>query len=192
MRRRAATSLFILCLLIGALSAPALAVENCESVFSDWVGSGKTIAAGGCYVDVTVINGSGIHAHVRSPEYPEDEVNIPAGNAYYYYNVLRVYVAAVNSTYNSALVEVARASASSAPTSGTRLYCYTPGQEALGGDVVSFPIVIQNNDRGDRTYKLSSFSDIGWKTWFKLDDKSIFMVTVPASGSKTVDLMVQT
>ena len=72
------------------------------------------------------------------------------------------------------------------------MHCDIPGQTALGGDVVSFPLVIQNNDQSDHTYELSSFSDVSWKTWFEYGGKGVYKISVPGKQSKTIDLKVQT
>ena len=67
----------------------------------------------------------------------------------------------------------------------------TPGQTALAGDSVSFPITITNNNDGDRTYTLTASGASGWGTSFELGSKSIYQVTVPKSQSQTVEFVVQ-
>ena len=75
---------------------------------------------------------------------------------------------------------------------GTSLTSQTPGQTALAGDSVSFPITITNNNDGDRTYTLSASGASGWGLSFDLGGKSIYQVTVPKSQSQTVNFVVQT
>ena len=186
--RKTIMALLAIFLLAGAVQAPAFS-ESYESVFSDWANDGKVVMANDCYVDLSISNGS-LEAHVSGPDHPAADVNIPAGQTYYYYNVLRIYVASVNDS--RAYVSVDKFVSSSGTSSGTHVSCDIPGQTALGGDVVSFPLVIQNNDQSDHTYTLSSSSDVSWKTWFQYGDKGVYKVAVPATQSKTVNLMVQT
>jgi uncharacterized membrane protein len=186
--RRTFPALLAIFLLSGALAAPAMA-ENYETVYSDWVSDGKIVQANGCFVDFSITNGS-LSAHVSGPDHPSDDVNIQAGQTYYYYNVLRIYVDSIDES--RAMVSIEKAVSASQPSAGTHVRCDVPGQTALGGDVVSFPIVIQNNDKSDRVYSLSSFNDVSWKTWFEYDGKGVYKINVPAAQSRTVNLMVQT
>ena len=110
----------------------------------------------------------------------------------YYQNKLRIYVASIDN--NTAIVDIAKfvSSGDGTPSSGTRVTCDIPGQTALGGDVVSFPIMIQNNDQSDHTYELSANTDVNWKTWFEYGGKGVYKLFVPGKQSKTIDLKVQT
>lgn len=181
-------ALIAIFLLAGALAAPAMA-EHYEPVYSDWVQDGDTVKCGNVFVSFRIANGS-LAARVSGPDYPPEDVNIPAGQTYYYYGILRVYVDSIEGS--RALVSVEKASKATQPSGGTSVRCDVPGQTALGGDVVSFPIVIQNNDASDHVYSLESYSDVGWKTWFEYDDRGVYMVSVPGTQSRTVSLMVQT
>jgi uncharacterized membrane protein len=181
-------SVLAICLLAGALQAPAMA-ETYTSVFSGWVDNGKTVEANGCFVTFSVSNGSAVHVSVNSPDYPSAEANVPPGNAYYYYNVLRIYVSATNAQ-GQTLADISKC-VSSSQSSGTKVWCDTPGQKALGGDLVTFPINIQNNNANDVTYDLSADGS-GWDTSFLYNGKDIYQIYVPASQSRTVSLAVQT
>jgi hypothetical protein len=174
-------------LLAGALSAPAMA--DYQQVLSEEVSDGRTVQANGCYVGFSISNGS-LSVHVSGPDYPPDDAHIPAGQSYYYYNLLRIYVESVNGS--RALVSVDKVVPGSGTPGGTRIYCDTPGLTALGGDEVSFPITIENNDPSDHTYSLSAYSDMNWKTWFEYQNKGVYQIYVPSKQSRTVDLMVQT
>jgi uncharacterized membrane protein len=176
-------------LLSGALTAPVMA-ESYESVYTNQrVSDGDSLYAGGCYLDFGIANGS-LHVHISSPDYPPKDENIPAGQTSYYYNVLRIFVHSISGS--SASVNVDKVSSASQPSTGTCVRCDIPGQTALGGDVVSFPLVIQNNDQSDHTYELSAFSDVSWKTWFEYGGKGIYKIYVPGKQSKTIDMKVQT
>lgn len=180
---------FLLLTLAGITAAQAVADNGYQSVFSDWVTDGQTVHAGDCYLTFGISNGSNsIYLNITSPGGSARQVNIPKGNTYYYSDSLRIYVVDVGGI--KALVDVSKPGGST--SSGTKVYCDTPGQTALGGDVVSFPVVIQNNDPSDHIYSLSSFSDVSWKTWFDYGGKGIYKINVPSQQSRTVNLMVQT
>jgi len=179
----------VILFLSGALAVPAMA-ENYESVYANHrVSDGDTLYASGCYLDFSIANGS-LHARISGPDYPSSDENIPAGQTSYYYDVLRIFVHSINGS--SAYVNVDKVSSESQPSTGTQVHCDIPGQTALGGDVVSFPLVIQNNDQSDHTYELSSFTDVSWKTWFEYGGKGVYKIYVPGKQSKTIDLKVQT
>jgi uncharacterized membrane protein len=67
-----------------------------------------------------------------------------------------------------------------------------PGQRALGGDRVTFPITIHNNDAEGHTYTLGASSDTGWGLSFASAGKDVYKLFVPGSQSVTVDFVVQT
>jgi uncharacterized membrane protein len=186
--RSVITALLAIVLLAGPLGAPALA-ESYEPAFMEEVGDGRAVQVSGCFVSFSIANGS-LGARVSGPGYPAANATIPAGQTYYYHGLLRIYVDSINN--DKAWVSIERASSSTAPPAGTRVYCDVPGQTALGGDVVTFPVVIQNNDGSDHTYSLSSNNDVGWRAWFEYDKRGVYKVSVPARQSKTVDLKVQT
>jgi uncharacterized membrane protein len=188
-------ALLAVLVLLSACILPALGDDGYETLFSGMVGDGQTQHVGDYYVKFGIANGSSVvnvtisgatvPAELRSPRY------IAAGSSAYYANLLRIYVDHVEGT--QALVEVSQPGGSSGTaTSGTKVYCDIPGQTALGGDVVSFPLAIQNNDPSDHVYTLSSYGETGWKTWFNYGNKGIYKISVPAKQTRTVDLMVQT
>jgi uncharacterized membrane protein len=88
-------------------------------------------------------------------------------------------------------IQVPTAATPTPTPTGTKIYCDTPGLLALGGDKVSFPIVIQNND-GDHTYALSASNSAGWKTYYEYNGKQINQIYVSANDKKTVNLVVET
>lgn len=184
---RLLSALLTIFLLTGAFAAPALA--DYQSVLSEEVSDGRTVQANGCFVSFSITNGS-LAAHVSSPDHAAEDAHVPAGQSYYYYNLLRIYVQSVNG--NRATVSIDKFVSNSSAASGTKVSCDTPGQTALGGDVVSFPITIENNDPSDHTYTLSSYNDVNWKTWFEYGKKGVYQISVPSNQSRTVDLMVQT
>lgn len=180
-----------LCVLAGVLTTPVFA-DGYTTIYGGWVDSGKTIQAGQSFVTFEVYNGSSVHATVQSPDYPSGDVNIPKGNSYYYYDALRIYVAEVNGT--QAMVDISKPSTSGSSQSavGTKIWCDIPGQQALGGDTVTFPISIQNNNAGDQTYTLSASGVSGWGSGFQYSGKDVYQIYVPASQTRVVNLVVQT
>jgi uncharacterized membrane protein len=180
-------------LVAAALPGLSVADSGYVPVYSNWVNSGDIVPANGCYCTFTIANGSGsVRAHIQSPGYSDQEVTISPGNSYFYYDALRIYVVELNST-DRALVDISKpASTGSSSSSGTKIYCDTPGQKALAGDKVTFPIVIKNNDEDDRTYTLTSSTDAGWSSEFRYNGKSVYQIYVPAAQSRTVDLVVET
>jgi uncharacterized membrane protein len=192
--KRTLIMLLVLGMFVCAGVIQAAAGEDYQIIHSNYpVHSGQIEAVDGCYMTFTVTNGSGyVHVNYNGPGYPEEDVNIWPGQTDYYQNKLRIYVASINN--DTAIVDIAKfvSSSEGTPSSGTRVYSDVPGQTALGGDVVSFPIVIQNNDESDHTYELSAFNDVSWKTWFEYGDKGVYKIYVPGKQSKIVDLMVQT
>lgn len=186
-------TLLVLCLAVWAI-VPA-AADSYETVFSDWVTDGQTVHANGCYATFKITNGSTmIQATVSGPSAAEQVVNIPLGQAYYYPGLIRIYVANFDKVNNKALVDIASLSSSggSSQPSGTILTCNTPGQTALAGDLVTFPITINNQNDGDRTFTLSSSTDTGWGVGFTYGDKGIYKVYVPRSQSQVVNLEIHT
>lgn len=169
---------------------PAMA-EGYTTAYSGWTESGKEIQANNCFVTLSLSNGSTALVHVLSPNYPDASANLPVGQSYYYFNALRIYLADVNQSTGQLLVNIASMASTPAAQGGTGLYCDVPGQTVLGGDTISFPIVIKNNGQDDKTYSLSATPEPGWSAWFTVESKGVYKVSVPASGSKTVNLMVQ-
>lgn len=195
MKSKVFSILLILCML-AAFIAPAVAQSSgFETVYSGWVDSGEIVTANGCYVNATVSSSSSAHVYVRNPNYPSGDVVVTVGNPYYYQNVLRVYVVSINTTTNKILLELSKPVSSGGdvtPVTGTRVTCEIPGQQALAGDLVEFPIFIQNNDDVDKTYTLTYQNDYDWKAKFTSGGKAVYKLFVPARGSKIVDFEVQT
>jgi uncharacterized membrane protein len=187
--KAALSPVLVLCLILGALAAPSQASTVYTSAFSGTVNNGDTKSAGGCFVNFQITNGS-VHVTVTSPDYSSGEAVIPAGNAYYYLNVLRIYVASVP-TDSTAVVDIGKTTSSSTST-GTKVYCDTPAQNTLAGDKVSFPITIHNYETVDETFSLSATGPDGWSTAYDFNGKDIYQIYVPASSSKVVDLIVST
>jgi uncharacterized membrane protein len=180
----------------GAL-AEAATGDGYQSLASGWYDSGAVIPAGGYYVTVSVVNASNVvNVIVDGPSVPDNDKaprNVVKGSSLYYGNYLRVYVVDVDVAGNRTYIDVSQPGGGPGQAaSGTKVTCDTPGLTALGGDAVTFPVTIQNNDNTDHTYTLSSFSDVSWKTYFSYGQKGVYMVSVPALQSRTVDLMVQT
>jgi uncharacterized membrane protein len=116
------------------------------------------------------------------------------GETVYYYDQLVILVGQVTQRSDGVWQASVELSSPSTETtaSGTSLSCETPGQTALAGDSVSFPITIKNSNDGDRTYTLSATGPTGWGTGFELSTKTIYQVTVPEAQSKTVNFVVDT
>jgi len=179
--------------LIVAVSAAALAGSGYESLYGGWVDDNATRQASNCFVTFGISNGSYVHVSVQSPDYPAADAYIPPGNSYYYYDALRVYVAEVNNNTGQALVDISKpASSGSSSSSGTKIWCDAPGQRALGGDAVTFPVTLQNNNAVDKTYTLSASSNTGWGLSFQYGGKDVYQLYVPAAQARTVNLVAQT
>ncbi len=181
-------------MLVSLAATQAMAGDDYQTVRANLeVHNGQIETVDGCYMTFNVTNGSNsVRVTYTGPGYPYEEASISEGQTDYYLNKLRIYVARVNN--DTAIVDIAKfvSSGDGTPSSGTRVYCDIPGQTALGGDIVSFPIVIQNNDEADHTYQLSSYSDVSWETWFEYGGKGVYKIFVPGKQSKAVDLKVQT
>ncbi|CAJ36155.1 COG1470 family protein [Methanocella arvoryzae] len=182
------------------LAAPVAAAESgYEVLYSQWTKDGTIVSANGCYVTPEITNGSNVHLCVKKPGgYAETNYSASVDGLIHYYDQLRIYVIDVDYAGGQVYLELSRPTSGGGSTSastGTRVSCDTPGQSALGGDKVSFPIVIQNNDNDDRTYSLSAQNDypeLGWTTCFSYGDKTVYKVNVPGKQSKTISFDVQT
>lgn len=178
----------VLCLIVGVMMAPAMASTVYTSVFSGTVTNGDIKSAGGCFVAFEIANGS-VHIKVTSPDYPSGDVYVPAGNAYYFRDVLRIYVSSVPAG-DMAVVDIAKSTSSSAPATGVKVYCDTPAQNTLAGDSVTFPITIQNAETVDETFSLSVDCPDGWSAKYDYGGKDIYEIFVPASSTKIVNFVV--
>jgi len=180
---------------LGTLIVPAAADDSYTSVLSGPVQSGETNRAGDYYIKFDIVNGSNtVNVTLSGATVPQQfktPRNVVVGSSLYYPGMLRAYIDHIEGS--RIYVDVAQPGGSSGtPSSGTKVSCDIPGQTALGGDVVSFPVVIQNNDASDHVYTLDSFCEISWKTWFEYGDKGVYKISVPAKQSRAVELMVQT
>lgn len=186
----------VLCLLQPAIMTATAANENYVSVYTGPVDNGSTTTANGCFLRFDLVNGSNsAHVTVSSPSYPQQAVTISPDQSYYYYDALRIYVAEINFTSGRITVDISKPASSGGDTpasSGTRLSCDTPGLQALAGDLVTFPITIQNNNNEDKTYTLSSSSGTGWGIRFTAGGKGLYKIYVPKMQSRTVNLEVST
>lgn len=180
-------------LVTAALPTITLADSSYVSVYSNWVSNGAIVPANGCSVIFALTNGSGsVHVEVQSPSYTTQDVTISPGNTYYYYDALLITVVKMDDTTGKAWVDIAKPTTTSGTTqTGTKVYCDTPGQLALAGDTVTFPVVIQNYD-ADHTYTLSASNDAGWTTSFQYNGRNIYQLFVPQGQSRTVNLLAQT
>jgi len=162
---------------------------------SGWIDDNKITEANGCYLMLEVNNSShNMLLDIKKPDgFQEEKHNITPNLLFNYYDQLRIYVVDVNYAGGQAYLELSRPSGTTGGSAnGTKIYCNFPGQTALGGDKVSFPIVIQNNNNDDRTYDLSASSDQGWNMSFSSGGTTIYKVDVPAKQSSTISLDIMT
>ncbi len=151
------------------------------------------IQANGCYVTFYITAQGTVHATIVSTDYQMADTLLPVGDSVYYYDQLILLVGTTPKEVDGKWqADVTLSEPSTTTTSsGTSLTSQTPGQTALAGDSVSFPITITNNNDGDRTYTLTASGASGWGTSFELGSKSIYQVTVPKSQSQTIEFVVQ-
>ncbi|WP_424358999.1 NEW3 domain-containing protein [Methanocella sp. MCL-LM] len=176
-------------------TAPALAAEEYTSIRSGSVASGEIVTIDGYFIKFDILNGSNAaRVNIRSAGYAEMNYTIIENQYCIYYSGLKVYIADINESSGTIMMDILKPTSggSSGPSSGTSLSCSTPGQTALAGDKVVFPIVIQNNNNEDKTYTLSATSGTGWSLRFTSGDKGIYKVFVPKMQSSTVNLEVST
>jgi uncharacterized membrane protein len=185
---------FLLAALAVAAALPALTVADSgySSIFSNWVSNGTIQTVNGCNIIFNILpNATSVHIEVQGPAGTQD-VTVGTGNPYYYGNLLLINVVQIDNNRSQAYVDIEKPSAAATATpTGTKIYCDTPGQLALAGDTVTFPIVIQNYD-GDRTYTLSATNDAGWTTGYQYSGRDIYQIFVPQGQSKTVNLVIKT
>lgn len=177
------------------LAVPALAAEEYTSVRSGSVTSGEQITVeGGYFIRFDILNGgNAVHLNIRSSGYAEMDRTISENQYCLYYSGLKIFVADINESAGTIMVDILKpVSGSSGTSSGTSLSCNIPGQTALAGDKVVFPITIQNNNNEDKTYTLSASSGTGWNLRFTSGSNGIYKVFVPKMQSATVNLEVQT
>jgi uncharacterized membrane protein len=183
--------LLAVCLLLLAVW-PAMADDE-PILYSNWVTDGQVVSANGYYVWFDITNGSSsVKVTVNRPGTTDDTFYISPGNYKNYPGVIRITLVKTDTSENKAFVDIASLEGGNTPSGGTHLSCDAPGQTALAGDKVMFPITITNNNDGDRTYTLSSATDAGWGLGFTYGNMGIYKVNVPKSQSRVVNLEVQT
>ncbi len=192
----AALAIGLLICMLQPVISPAMATEGYTSIRSGTIESGTTISTDSptvCFVRFDMINGSkSVHVNVKSEGYAQQNYTFVENQGWNYFDVLRIYVAEINN--NTITYELLKPTSggSSGSSSGTILNCNIPGQTALAGDKVVFPITIQNNNNEDKTYTLSATSGTGWSLRFTSGSNGIYKVFVPKTQSTTVNLEVLT
>ncbi|HUL62096.1 MAG TPA: alpha-galactosidase, partial [Methanocella sp.] len=179
--------------IVALLPALAAAGSGYTSAYAGWVSNGTIQSVNGDNVVFTIPNGSGsVHVTVQSTSYTTAEVTIEPGNSYTYWDGLLISVVQLDSGMGRAYVDIERPTVTPTPSpSGTKVYCDTPGQLAMAGDTVTFPITIVNYD-GDHVYALSASNNAGWTTSYNFNGKDINQIYVPEGGTRTVNLVVKT
>lgn len=192
MSLKIATSMLLAyCLLVGAMQP--VTAESGQVLFSNWVTNGQMESANGCYLWFNITNNSiSISVTVSRPGVPDDSIVLFPGQYKNYPGEIRVSLLRMDTANNKAFVEIVSLKSDSTPSGGTRLSCDTPGQTALAGDLVTFPVTITNNNDGDRTYTLSSVTDTGWNVRFTYADRGVYKVYVPKGQSRVINLEIQT
>jgi|AGTN01.2.fsa_nt_gi Predicted membrane protein len=186
--------IFLLASIAMAAILPALsAAESYSSQFSGVVHDGDVKTVNGCSLIFTVpdVVGASLLVQVQSV-YGTGNISVSPGNPYYYYDRLLIYVVTMNATSRQAYVDIQVPVVTPTPgPTGTKIYCDTPGQLALGGDTVTFPIVIQNYG-DDHTYSLSATNYAGWSTHYEYNGRQINQIYVPENDKRTLNLVVET
>jgi uncharacterized membrane protein len=184
---------FLLAAVAVMAAIPALsAASSYSSQFSGIVQNGTIKTINGCNIIFTVPDGSSsLHIQVQSA-YGWENVTVTPGQPYYYNTLLLINVVTLDVANKQAYVDIEVPVSTPTPSpTGMKVYCDTPGLLALGGDVVTFPIVIQNYD-DDHTYSLSATNYAGWSTHYEYNGKQINQIYVPGSDKRTVNLVVET
>ena len=190
-------SLAILCtavaFLVVAVPAPTLAEAGYETVYYQFTSSGTPVHAGGCTVIATIHNNSSaVSISVSRIGYDDVTGTVDPGNFMDLDDIRIEVVGAVDHAGNQVLLKILKWQGSAPTSTGAGLSCSVPGQRALGGDRVTFPITIQNHDAEGHTYTLGASSDTGWTLSFASAGKDVYKLFVPGQQSITVDLVVQT
>lgn len=188
-----------ICLAAVLLPSITEAKTNYVSVYSGWISDGSTTPRNslGVYVTASFPNESAsfnvTSLHIKSSYYSGNNVRLAEGDSYDYYDAARITLldTRVYDGIPQAYIDISSISNLS-DNGGTTIYSDTPGMIAKAGDTVSFPIVIKNTDGVDHTYTLAASSTTGWPMTFAYQGSSIYQIYVPASGSKTVSLNVET
>ncbi len=185
--------LFLLAVGVLAAVVPALSMASgYASQYSGLVQNGTIKTVNGCNVIFTVDNGSDSLGIQVQSAYGSESVKVTPGQPYYYSTLLMINVVTLDAANRQAYVDIEVPQSTPTPTpTGTKVYCDAPDQLALGGDRVTFPIVIQNYD-SDHTYALSADNYAGWTTYFVYNGMKINQIYVGQNSQKTVSLVVET
>jgi uncharacterized membrane protein len=176
------------------VAAPAMAEAGYLTVYDGFASDGIPVQLDGCTVTATLSNNS-TAAHITVRQMGNDDVTgtVDAGN-FLDAGDFRVEVAngGIDHAGERVYLKILKFQASSSTPSGAGLSCSVPGQRALGGDEVTFPVTIQNYDSAGHTYTLSATSDTGWALSFESAGKDVYKLFVPGGQSVTVNFVVQT
>jgi uncharacterized membrane protein len=179
--------------LVVATPAPALAEAGYQTVYNQFTSSGSPVHAGGCTVIATIHNNSSaVSISVSRIGYDDVTGTVDPGNFMDLDDIRIEVVGNVDHAGNQVLLKILKWQGSSPTSTGAGLSCSVPGQRALGGDRVTFPINIHNPDAEGHTYTLGASSDTGWTLSFASAGKDVYKLFVPGQQSVTVDLVVQT
>jgi uncharacterized membrane protein len=179
-----------LALLTGLASA---ADAGYQSVFADWAYNNTPVYIGDGSVTATIgDNSSAVHITVKRTGYSDATGTVDQGNLMDLDDV-RVTVVGIDRSGNKVYLQIQKKqNANALSSSGVSLSCSVPGQMALGGDRVVFPVAIQNLDKEGHIYTLSASSGTGWPLSFTSAGKTVYKVFVPGQQSLAVDLVAQT
>ncbi|OPY28877.1 MAG: NPCBM-associated, NEW3 domain of alpha-galactosidase [Methanocella sp. PtaU1.Bin125] len=187
--------IFLAAALVATAVLPGISTADTgyTSVFSGYVSDGDIRSVSGSTIIFGIpANGSSVRVVVQHPAYTTQNVTISQGNSFTTSDWLVVSVVTLDGAAQKAYIDISKPVTTATPTpTGTKIYCDTPGQLALAGDMVIFPVVIQNYD-GDRTYTLSASAEAGWTTTYQYNNRDIYQIFVPAGQSRTVNLLVKT
>mgnify|MGYP005834288205 CR=1 FL=1 len=203
---RLLVSVTMILLLSGtALSVPSIAASgDYKTLYFGTLESGVPKSLQGDYgnyiINLTVSgDGSGVTGTISSSASTESVGLLPVNQQYFYPkmqpNLIKLWLGNLNNgTIYVEISERIQSGNNNNPSQspGTKLSCDIPGQLALGGDVVSFPILITNNNNEDKTYTLSYANNGNWNARFTSDGKGVYKVFVPKSQSKIVGFEIQT
>ncbi|MGE5465284.1 MAG: NEW3 domain-containing protein [Betaproteobacteria bacterium] len=183
-----------LALLIVAVPAPTLAEAGYQTIYNDFAYSGTAVHPDGCTVISTIHNNSSaVTITVSRIGYDDVTGTIEPGSVMNLDDfMIQVVPGGVDHDGNRVFLKILKWQSGSPTSTGAGLSCSVPGQRALGGDRVTFPITIQNHDAEGHTYTLGASSDTGWTLSFASAGKDVYKLFVPGQQSVTVDLVVQT
>jgi len=180
-------------LAVAVLPAVSAADTGYMSVFSGYVNNGDIKSVSGSTIIFGIpANATSVRVEVQNPAYTTQNVTISQGNSFTTSDWLVISVVTLDGGAHKSYIDISKPVTTASPTpTGTKIYCDTPGQLALAGDTVTFPVVIQNYD-DDRTYTLSASGESGWAATFRYNNRDIYQIFVPEGQTRTVDLAVKT